>query len=248
MTRTIKTELAAMDEHIKKTLREMETRRDVLTTLAATIAELPPPSISNESDRAFFGARGAWLSWSAPYYGETFTGADILRGLEAAGFAPLPVTLCTWDRYRAQAEPGAQSDIPETKGRYTLTDTTPIAPLWIELNGHTGAEARAFYRAGDRLYKVSVPMPAGIAAVTARRVETRGDWHYDRGSARLSFPSAWHAIGPDDGEKVAGLAAQSRAYVDTDQGISGAIYFEPYTEQETFPLAPSALLELLSKR
>lgn len=245
MKRTIATELAALDEKIETFRREMETRRAVLESLAGTIAELPPPLISNESARAFFDQPGAWLTWSAPFYGENFTGADILRGLEAAGFTPMPATLCKWDDYRPHTEPGRLDDIPEKKGRYTLTDATPIAPLWIEVNGHTGPEARAYYRAGDRVYKVSVPVPAGIACVTARRIEVRGDWYYDRGSARLHFPQAWHAIGPDNGDRVAGIAAQSRAWRDTEQGISGSIYFEPYTEQDAFPLTPAALLALL---
>lgn len=248
MKRTVSDKLAALEAERERFEQQQAAERAILEALPA---DLPAPTISNTRCN-FFGIPGAHLSWGAPYFGETGpSGSEILATLEAIGFEPLPATLCRWDDYRPYPEPGAVEDIPEKKRpapawRYTLTDATPIAPLWVipRQHGHGGPDARAYYRHGGRIYLVKVAAPP-TGGVYARRVETRGSWYYERGTARLLIPDAWHAIRIESGEAVAGISSGSGAWVDTEQGISGAIYFEPYTEQREFPCTPAELLAIL---
>lgn len=248
MTRTVADKLAALEAKRERFEQQQAAERAILEALPD---DLPAPTISNTRCN-FFGTPGAFLSWHAPYFGETGpSGSEILATLEAHGFEPLPATLCRWDYYRPNPEPGAAEDIPETKRPmpallYTLQDATPIAPLWIIpfQHGHGDPKARAYYRHAGRIYQVTVAAPRAVG-VYARRVESRGSWRYERGTARLIIPDAWHAIRTESGEAVAGVSSGSGAWVDTEQGISGAIYFEPYTEQREFPLTPAELLAIL---
>ena len=216
---------------------------------AQILGELPPalpcPGVSNESPRAFFGKPGAWVSFYR-HYGEDWRSSDVLAQFEAGGFQPLAVTLCKWDNYRMTAEPGAQDELPDTKGRYKLTDSVPLAPLWVVPEQHTGTHSSCYYRSpAGLILKVAVPGPA-LASIHARRRERPGDWWYESGTGKLHFPQSWHdALRAEDGQSVATVAAQSRAYVDTQQGLSGAIYFAPHVEQAAFPLTPSAMLAIL---
>jgi hypothetical protein len=89
---------------------------------------------------------------------------------------------------------------------------------------------------------VGVPGPASVR-VTARRKEIKGGWYYEHGSARLDYPQGWHGFGAaNDGEHVAGLNTHTRAYRDTDQSLSGVVYFEPFTDHADFPMTPAQLL------
>lgn len=242
MTKTVQAALDGLHEELTKVTRRVEIKGRIL---AALPGNLPAPTISNE-DTQFFGAPGAWLSWRASY-GDTMTGAEILAALEADGFAPLPVTVCKWDDYRATPEPGALEAIPETKGRYTLADATIVAPLWIEPNQHTGTEARAYYTKGGAVYKVTVSGPGG-AFLTARRKKTGDSWYYEPGTASVTFPEAWHSLCVDD-QPTLGISHLTRAYRDTEQGLSGAIYFELMRHEQTeLPLTPAGILRLLEGR
>lgn len=212
---------------------------------------LPNPTISNESETAFFNQAGAWLSFHRDYC-ETWAGSWILAELEKAGFVPIPATLCKWDNYRPTTEPGAQLEIPETGkgcfGRpYTLTESWPLCPLHIRPEQHTGADAIAYYRSPSGLVlKVLVPAPAGVG-ISGTRTEFPGGWRYKSGSARIHFPESWHSINLESGECVAQLESP-RAYVDTEQGISGALYWAPVAhEQNEFPLTPAQMLAILEK-
>lgn len=242
---TVAKTLKEIDTEITEAVRTLETRRSILLDLPPGMAT---PTISNTTDTPGAAEPHGWLSWRGPlrYYGapEGPSGADMLQALEAAGWQPSPLTLCQYGTWRRSVLPGLADEVPEVRRRDTLKDTTPIAPLWIEPNQHTGPEAHAFYRApGGRLYRLSVAGPSG-AAVYARRKEARGDWHFESGTARPVFPEWWHGAICE----VANIGSHTRAYVDTPQGVSGAIYFEPHTEQDAFPLTPSQLLRLLEAR
>lgn len=214
--------------------------------LSALPPELEAPTISNESERAFFDQAGAWLSFRS-YSFDRKPGADTLHALELAGFKPMACTFTKWDQYRGHPEPGAAEHIPDEKGRYKLTSTEPIAPLWIVPNQHTGSEAQAFYRSPDGLVlKVCVSTTAP-AYLTASRTEFPGGWSYKSGTAKIQFPENWHSLADVGGEIVAMLASP-RAYVDTEQGLSGALYWNPVAhEQEDFPLSPAQLLAILER-
>ena len=238
---TVQSELAKLATDYAKAQRRIEIKGRVLGVLPET---LPAPTISNE-DSKFFDAPGVWLSWRSRYrHEDQIPGSAILAALEANGFEPLPVTVCKWDSWRATPEPGDLEAIPEAKGRYTLTDVTIVAPVWLEPRQHCEPEARAYYRKEGTIYKVSVPAPRTMG-ITARRIETRGNWYFEHGTARLRYPEAWHAVRTADETSIAGISHLSRAYVDTEQGISGALYFELYTEQTACPLSPSQFLAAL---
>lgn len=206
--------------------------------------DMPAPTIANISAKAFFDTPGHRLSFRQSY-GDTWKGSDILAQLEAFGFKPLPATLCQWAQWRRHAEPGAQDDMPDKRRGDDLTDSEPICPIWLECNQWTGSEARAHYQdKSGRIVLVTVPGPTK-AIIFAERNEFRGGWNYKPGSAKLKFPDKWHSIEDLTDTVVANVSAHTRAYVDTEQGISGSIYFTPLTEQDKFPLTPSQMLRIL---
>lgn len=229
--------LAKLDTERARFERRAAVEARIYSTLPPNLAA---PTISNDTDD------GAWLSWSASTFQQT-PGSVILAALEVSGFAPLPVTLCQWENWRPSPSPGTQAEIPETKrGSFghldKLTDSWPIAPLWLVPCVHTGTEAHAIYRKDGQTYRVHVPGPRTVS-LSAQRMEIRGDWYYKRGSAQLRYPTEWASIQLTDGTPILGINPRSRAYVDTEQGISGALYFELLThEQDEFPLSPAALL------
>lgn len=227
-------------------LAEAEAREAICAQLPDS---LPLPTISNI--RIHEGSTEpvyAWLSYSTDYGtdGKAFA-LSVFSELEKAGAKPMPVSLCKWDDYRRSTYPAAVEDVPDERpgcfGRkYQLADVEPIAPIWVEPNQYTGVDVRAYYEMSGKVYKVKVKAPLATR-LSCRRVEYRGGWRFD-GPATLCFPDAWHAIYSGD-ECVANISQHSRAYRDTEQGLSGAIYWQPLTEQSAFPLSPSQFLAQL---
>lgn len=201
------------------------------------IAELLPdnvsPTISNIADD------GAWLSFHAPSYNpeKTWNPVAILESLEIAGFEQCPSSLVRWDNYRRTPEAGLCDDIPDTKnggfgGNYKLTDVEAIAPVWVVPCQHTGCDVQLFMRKAGQLFRVSVDIPR-VAHLAARKIESRGDWRFDRQSARLLFPDQWHSL------EHCTVSARSYCQADTDKGLNGAIYFTPHDEQANWPMKAS---------
>ena len=235
MTSDFEKRLTELQARHAKQVQHLEDVYRILKELPATLPGVP--SVSNDSDTAFLGSRpGAWLSFSRSY-SDTWTGHDVLSALETAGFISLPATLCKWDNYRRVAEPGAQRDMPDEKpgafgASYKLTACEPIAPLWIVPQQHGDSEARAFYRSPSGLtLKVCVPAPSG-AYLRAERIDYPGGWHFKHGSARLVYPKSWPSV-----------ALNSGAYVDTEQGMSGALYFDEHDSAVTGATFCALLME-----
>lgn len=244
---TVAKTLSELDEQRRRALARFDLIAAILTTLPG---ELPAPTVSNETSE-IFGRPSAWLSFkwlalaSEARAGAALTGSAILAQLETAGFEPLPLSLCKWGSWRAMPEPLAVDEVPETKNRDTLRDVSPLVPLLLEANNHTPPEARTFYRRDGRIFRVHVPGPQWFR-VEARRHETRGSWYYEHSTARLIYPADVETIQTAEGESIAQRAAFSRAYVETEQGLSGVLYWEPIAhEQLAFPLTPAAFLALL---
>lgn len=234
MTQTIAQKLAAMATEDAEAAERRAMRMQVLRDLPG---DLPCPTLSNEK-----GGRGlvvnCWVSFSRGY-GEDWHSADVLAALEKAGFTPLPATLAQYGNYRRGVHPGLQGDLPEEYSHSKLGDSEPIAPLWIVPNQHTEPEAFAFYRSpSGMLLKVKVPALA-VVRVSAERVKYPGGWRYERGTGKLHYPDGWHSITDEQGQPIAQVSVHSRAYVDTEQGISGAIYFSPFLDHADFPLTPA---------
>lgn len=230
-------------EHKAKAAEREERDRRRLKIMREAIAELPDhlpmPTISNESEAGGLSPF-AWLSFSR-HYGETWQGAQVLAALEAEGFRPQPSSIVKWDDYRHSPEPAPCDELPETKGRYKLTDCAPLFPLWLETNPHTGCKAVAFYRSpAGLLLRVSVPGPASFYAY-AQRKEHVGGWCYLTGTAAPRFPQAFH-----DAANMGGLQIEchTRAHLLPPQGLDAVLYFEPIEE---IPSAtPATLLAALA--
>jgi len=220
------------------------------------LRELPPdfkaPGLSSVKDKPDgHDGTNAWASFHAPSYdpGNTWNPAAVFETLEAAGWELQPATLAQRDNYRPGPECGLLDSLrqerPSGWGRYQLTDAWPIAPVWVTPCQHTGPDANAFMRTrGGRLLRVSVDLPR-VVTVSADRVEPRGTWYYKRGTGRMHHPQHWHAINLPSGTTIAQKAARSHVTVDTEQGISAAIYWEPCGEQDAWSLKASEFVALL---
>lgn len=222
-----------------------QTREDWVTRILSELpADLPAPTISNEGEKAMDGQPGAWASFSRDY-GEKWQGSEIFASLERAGFKTMPATLAQYGKYRRGVHPGLQTEIPEEYSRSKLTDCEPIVPVWLVPSCFGEGDAVAFYRSpAGLLLRVKVSPPAGIG-MHATRKNIRGGWYYERGTAKLRYPEAWHSVHDASGNLVSQICVHSRAYVDTEHGISGAIYFTPFLDQSDFPMTAAEFLKAL---
>lgn len=220
---TISERRAILEDKQKRELQTLEREGQILDLLPPS---LPIPLLSNISVKR---GNTAWVSFREPSYGETGpSGAEILTALEAHGLTYCPLALFKPRSWRAGAWPkatgypyGAPSSATDIgRSSYEIVDEHDLAPLYVRSEQYTGAKAIAFYQAGDWQLQVCVPVKG--AMVGARRVETRGDWHYERGSARVHFPQHWHALG-----NAAATIHSAKGYVDTEKGLSGVIYWTP---------------------
>lgn len=237
----MQTMIERLQENIERYQRRIEWHRHIAEELPDDLPTVP--TIANEKEDAFFGKPGAWLSFSRSY-GEEWAGRDILFSLERAGFLSLPASLVKWDDYRRSVEPGHADDIPDTKGRYQLTEVEEIAPVYIIPDQHGASEAITFYQSpAGLILRVKVPAPTS-ARIQARRIESRGDWRFEQGTAKVHFPGIWHSLNLESGECVSTLHS-TPAWVDTQQGISGRIYWAMLYEPNTFPLTNAEFLQLI---
>jgi hypothetical protein len=230
--------------------RHAQEERKLVAELA--ILELLPddlpnkPTISNIRHEPKGDDVHAWMSFRGPAYdpGGKYDPVALLESLERAGFELVPATLCKWAGWRRSTWPGLMEDVPPQKGGLSgsgdeLSDADPIAPVWLEPSQHTQTEARMYLRKGGKLFKVSVDVGGIGVRLSARRKETHGDWYFERGSARVSFPEAWHS------HPLCGISQHTRGYVDTEKGISGALYFQPHNEQSEWTMKASEFIASL---
>lgn len=211
-----------------------ERRRAAIAKLDAEIAiaeGLPEdleasPTISNIAT----GGMRCWLSFNNNTTAEAI---DILRTLDRDGFETSAATLCKYGSYRRAPVAGLLEGIPDERHRATLTDSEPIAPLWVVPNQFTGPEAVCFLSKGGDLYHVTVNLSCEVYT-TATRTERMGEWNYKKGTARISFPSEWHS------NSRATVAAHSGAWLNPgrngydSQSTGGAVYFTPHDDQSSW--------------
>jgi hypothetical protein len=238
-------------EELKARRAERATREQIEDGIIAMLPDDLPkaPTISNVHAEAHCLEPCAWLGFSGPSYDpdNKWNPVAVLESLERAGWKQMPASLCQWDDYRRSPEFGLCEAIPDKKpggfsGRaYELKDVSPIAPLWIKPEQYCQPEATVFMQAPDgRAFHVYIGLGSRHnIGLTAKRLEFRGGWHYARGSAGLRFPKEWHGL------EHCTISEHTRAWVDTDQGISGVIYFAPHGEQSAWPLTASAFLASL---
>lgn len=230
---------------------EADTKAEELRILGLLPDGMFAPTISNVARHEWEPA--AWLSFHGPSYDpdHQFDPVAILRTLDANGWRTIPATLVKLDNYRPSPKPWAQDQTPEEWGcicgkPYRVTGSWPICPLWVMPNTHTGPEACCYMRGPDgNTYYVHISANGLPCHIHARRYEYRGGWNYERGTARLAYPPAWETL-EHDGQPIAQRHARSGAQVDTGQGISGQLYWEPIAhEQADFPLSAAGMLSLL---
>jgi hypothetical protein len=182
----------------------------------------------------------AWISFSALSNHTSknqYNPVTILRSMEAMGWKLIPeASLVKWDNYRRCIEPDALFEVANFphKSGYTYKDGDSVSPYWVTPNQFTKPEFSAFMLAPDGVvYLVRMEVPSMPCRITARTVQgTFGrDWAFVNGSAKLHFPDFWP------------VHNRSSAHVDTLQGISGNVYFEPCKGKDT---ASEALEFLLS--
>jgi hypothetical protein len=244
--KTIENRIEELKARHAAELAETEAREAICAMLPESIKL---PTISNISN----GQVHAWLSFS-PDYGQDAKAfaLSIFTELEKAGAKPLPASLCKWDNYRRSVSVGHVNDIPSEKPGYgytarpqKLNDIDAIAPLWVTPCQYTGVEAKAFYELNGKIFKVSVKAPFP-AYLSCHRSEYHGGWRFD-GPCTVQFPAKWHSIHTESGESVANISQHTRGHRDTEQGISGDIYWMPLTEQDAFPLTPAQFMAELLK-
>lgn len=235
--------------------KEETERQTMISILSALPGHISAPSISNVRPEPGPMEPLAWLSFSGPAYDpdKTFHPVDTLEEIEAAGWKTVPVSLCKWSNYRHSPCLGLVEKIPETQcgcfgSTDELNDITALCPLWIDPAQYGPGEARGFYHL-EGLGTIKFSVKIGIlVSVTAQRVEPRGTWYYKRGTARLNFPPDLHELFHDE-QPVAQREGHSFATVDTEQGLSGALYWEPIThEQSAFPMSNAAMLAEIMRR
>ena len=218
---------------------EIELKLEILRQLPETI---PAPSISNINTKGRWGEY-AHLSFSAPAYDpeKTFDPGAVLAAMEQAGWFVVPATLVQKDDYRPSPEPGTQDDIPEQIGHYTVTATWPICPVWVVPCQFCNPDARCFMRSPDgQVFDVSIDIPKALCGLQCDRREYRGGWNF-KGPAVLRFPEHWRTVAD-----IAVLHEKTRAFKDTEHGISGVIYWEPTQhDHAAFPMTASYMLKVL---
>ena len=240
----------ALARSAERCQRAIDREAWVVRVLSEIPENMPAPVISNESERAFFGAEGepiagAWLSWSRFSHGSDAEAVwRICADLEAAGWWPCPMSLAAWGQWRPSPAPLPYDDLPKQRpgcSNESLTVSDPLCAGWLVLSDRE-AEFRTYYRTpGGLLMQVTIelPLPARVRAV---RRETLERWHYERGSATLEYPANWDCLGLG-GEQVAQAHSRSCAYVETEQSISGVVYWEPMVDP--CPLTPAGMVEAL---
>lgn len=176
----------------------------------------------------------AWVSYHGPAYDpdKKFNPVAVLEALESAGWSLIPeASLIKWDTWRRSIEPSplAVAQSHPHKSGYRFTDGDAVAPYWVTPNQFTKVEFAAFMLAPDgNVYRVSINAPLR-AHISCRRVEYFGNWKFE-GPASLDAPKEWP------------IHPHSRAFKDTEQGVSGAVYFHADKAHKT---ASAALAELL---
>ena len=83
-----------------------------------------------------------------------------------------------------------------------------------------------------------------IVYLHCRKVENMGGWRFE-GSASVRFPESWKAIHGKASELVAEISKHTAGFRDTEQGISGRVYWNPIPAQTSFPLTPAQMLAQL---
>ncbi len=224
----IKNKRAALEARHRAEVERLNKEEDILCRLPQ---HLPAPTIANIKGHT------AWVSFPdliafsyRPPAGE-YTGADMLNELEKHH----NVEWLTLGLFK----PKGYAASPHAKGRYPygyeIESEEDIAPLYVQPEQHSAGKAVAHYQVGP--WHLRVAVPCNKARLSAKRIESRGNWRFERGSGRVHFPDSWHSLG-----NAKALLKAARCSVVTDQGLMGSVYWS-LTGDDT--LTPAEMLREL---
>lgn len=199
--------------------------------------DIEPPCLSNLKVKA--DEVNGWCSFTRPSYDpeNKYKPIAIAEALESVGWEILPASLAKYGNYRRGVHLGEPHDLPNVYSRSELKEADQILPVWVRPCQHTQPDAYFYAKTQTGLLiKVSIDVPGCGARLHARRVELLGGWHFERGTGRLHYKPQWATM-------FGGMSQHSKCYVDTEQGISGEIYWN----SSELPKASEILAKLLSK-
>lgn len=222
----------ALTEEHSQALAELERKAEVMRML-------PPlpncPIICNWNKTTPHDVK-VWISFSAPAYDPDgkWNPVSILAAMEERGWKMIPeASLIKFDNWRRSIEPSSLADAqayPHKSG-YKFTDGDAVAPYWVTPNQYTKPEFSAYMRGPNgETYRVALGVPSLRVYISCRRIERMGGWMFD-GRASLNTPKDWS------------IHNNSAAYKDTEQGISGVVYFHADSAK---PTASEALQSLIA--
>lgn len=236
---------------VNETIKSLEaskpdTTAAELATLRMIPSDLRAPTVSNIRDVPDdVCGTSAWLSWRSSYGDSPTMAADTLAALESAGWRLAPATLMKKDNYRPSPQLGLFDSFGETYGRYTVTELWPLFPAWIIPYQHIGNEMICFMYAPDGCgFRVCIDLPRGLCSLSARRVEFLGGWRYEW-PACLHYPPAWEDIHNAAGESIASRSEKSGARVESEQYLTGELYWSPNIEQDELTMTASEFVRVL---
>lgn len=215
---------------------------DIKSLKVAILRELPqdikPPTLSNLKVNAGDDVN-AWCSFSSHAYdpNNTHNPIAIAEALENVGWQIQPASLAKYGDYRRGVHRGFYNELPNVYSRSELKEADQILPVWVRPCQHTNPDAYFYAKTPNGMFiKVTIDIPGCGAHLHARRVESFGGWYFERGTGRLIHKPQWATM-------FGGMSQYSKCYVDTEQGISGEIYWN----SSELPKASEILAKLLNK-
>jgi hypothetical protein len=217
----------------REKIKELKAEIKILERLPS--GDLADVTISNIKDIKKNYDVYAWLSYH-PRLGKDTPHKFTFKRLEQIGFEHHTPFLAKWNSYRPS--PCTQDLDTASRSGYTLTESWPMCPVWVELHGSYNT-AVAFYWWDDKLYRVSVEMPPR-PRIMASRIERHGAWAYDTRRVRLEPDDCWLTLNID-GVSVAQRHVMSY-WTAREQYTEGRIYWE---YNDDVDLKPSTILEYI---
>lgn len=231
-----------------KARQEMEVKLQIIGNLPDSI---PTPVISNIKrsllqPEASADSRFDTLAWvSFRYYSwrmksEEWNPVAILEAFEAVGWELIPTSLCKYDNYQPGVKIGAVEECkaaPLTGTYRELKEARAIVPGWFTADGYGDSHYCCFLTRHGKTIRVLVSVHSSLYVGAERINNGRDDWQYRSGSAKCSYPKAWHSL-PN-------LIPTSAGYVDSEKGIRGVLYFLLQVPQEEWTTKASVFLQQL---
>lgn len=202
---------------------------DHRSLMVKILQELPqdikPPVTSNVGSN--YKGVSAWLSFNGPAYdpNNTHNPLDIVKALENVGWKLLPASLAKYGNYRAAVWFGNPDQLPEQSSRAKFVSAESILPVYVRgaQHNHSKPSLEMYMQTPSGFnVKVLIAIPHSLCLLNAKRAHNGEYYYYVRGTGSMSYKPTW--------SKLFGGILSSRCYVDTDDGLSGELYWNHKTE------------------